>query len=77
MGPALQGLAAGNVMQIAYNIRIAFSTTVIGLIVGGICYAITVVRRRWYAQDLNSIEYLSGILRERSPQHGAESLDSD
>lgn len=59
MGPALQGLAAGNVMQIADNIRVAFSTTVAGLIVGGLCYAITTVRRRWYADDLNEIEFLA------------------
>jgi len=64
MGPALQGLAAGNVMQIAANIRIAFATTVVGLLIGGLCYTITTVRRRWYAQDLKEIEFLCRELGE-------------
>lgn len=69
MGPALQGLAAGDVMQIAYNIRIAFSTTVVGLLVGAVCYTVTTVRRRWYAHDLNDVEFLAELLA--GGEHGA------
>lgn len=68
MGPALQGLASGDVAQIAANIRIAFATTVAGLVIGGLCYTITTVRRRWYAQDLNEIEFLIRKLTEE--RHG-------
>jgi biopolymer transport protein ExbB/TolQ len=64
MGRALQGLGAGDVAQIAANMRIAFATTVAGLLIGGLCYTITVVRRRWYAQDLNEIEFLGRELTE-------------
>jgi biopolymer transport protein ExbB/TolQ len=64
MGRALQALGAGDVAQIAANMRVAFATTVAGLLIGGLCYTLTVVRRRWYTQDLNEIEFLSRELTE-------------
>ena len=36
MGPALAGLATGDVASMAYNMQIAFATTVVGLFVGAI-----------------------------------------
>jgi biopolymer transport protein ExbB/TolQ len=64
MGPALMGLSAGNIQQLASNLIIAFSTTVLGLMVGGIGYAITTIKRRWYAQDLSDMEYIVELLGE-------------
>jgi len=58
LGPALIGLSSGNIQELARNLVVAFSTTVLGLFVGGICYAMSLARRRWYAQDLADIEYL-------------------
>lgn len=58
LGPALIGLASGNIQELAKNLVVAFSTTVLGLFVGGMCYAMSLVRRKWYAQDLADIEYL-------------------
>lgn len=62
MGPALIGLAAGNIQQLASNLVIAFSTTVIGILVGVICYSISMVKRRWYAQDVSDMEYIVELL---------------
>ena len=62
MGPALIGLASGNIQQLASNLVIAFSTTVIGILVGVICYSISMVKRRWYAQDLSDMEYIVELL---------------
>ncbi|MHC1588670.1 MAG: MotA/TolQ/ExbB proton channel family protein [Methermicoccaceae archaeon] len=62
MGPALSGLASGNVEQMVTNLIIAFATTVLGLAAGIVCYTITLVRRRWYAQDMSDIEYVVGVL---------------
>ena len=63
MGPALISLSQGDIEQMANSLVIAFSTTVIGLAVGGICYATYVVRTRWYRQDLSDLEYAVDILR--------------
>ncbi|MDF0589884.1 MotA/TolQ/ExbB proton channel family protein [Candidatus Methanocrinis natronophilus] len=62
MGPALISLSQGDIQQMADSLVIAFSTTVIGLAVGGICYGVFVVRNRWYRQDLSDLEYAAELL---------------
>jgi biopolymer transport protein ExbB/TolQ len=58
VGPALTGLANGNMDALAGNLIIAFTTTVFGILVGGFAYAICLVRRAWYEQDLSDLEFL-------------------
>lgn len=58
LGPALTGLASGNLNALAGNLIIAFTTTVFGILVGGFAYAICLVRRTWYEQDLSDLEFL-------------------
>ena len=65
MGPALIGLSQGDIKSMADNLVIAFATTVIGLVVGGICYAAMVIRSRWYRQDLSDLEYAIELIRGR------------
>ncbi|MCC6573377.1 MAG: MotA/TolQ/ExbB proton channel family protein [Planctomycetes bacterium] len=62
MGPALTGLASGNVADLARNLVVAFTTTVIGLIIGGICYFIQLSRRRWYVQDLSDLDFIHDLI---------------
>ncbi len=62
MGPALIGLASGNIQQLASNLVIAFGTTVVGILVGVIGYSISMIKRRWYAQDLSDMEYIIELL---------------
>ena len=58
MGPALLGpIPEGDIKSLADNLVIAFATTVIGLVVGGVCYRTMVIRTRWYRQDLSDLEY--------------------
>ena len=59
LGPALAALAAGNTPEFSKNLVVSFTTTVIGLFVGGLCYVMHTVRQRWYMQDLNDIEFIS------------------
>ena len=63
LGPALMGLTAGNIQQLATNLVVAFSTTVLGLLTGGIAYAISLVKKRWYTQDLSDMEYVVEVLK--------------
>lgn len=59
MGPALLGLSAGNIDQMANQLVIAFASTVVGLFVGGISLIVTTVRRRWYMEDMKDVEYMA------------------
>ncbi len=62
MGPALMGLIRGDVEALANNLVIAFGTTVVGLIAGVIGFMISMVRARWYGQDMSDIEYISEVM---------------
>jgi len=62
MGPALLALSQGDVMTLANNLIIAFGTTVLGLLIGGIAYMMTEVRNRWYDRDLSDIAYICEVL---------------
>jgi biopolymer transport protein ExbB/TolQ len=58
ISPALVGLAQGDVDTLSNNLVIAFSSTVVGLLVAGIAYLVTSVRSRFYQQDMVDLEYL-------------------
>jgi biopolymer transport protein ExbB/TolQ len=62
ISPALVGLAQGDVETLSKNLIIAFSATVVGLLVGGTAFVIGTVRERMYAQDLSDIEYTLDLL---------------
>ncbi len=62
MGPALLALAGGELEILAKNLIIAFGTTVLGLATGLVGHTISMVRSRWYEQDMSDMEYLAEIL---------------
>jgi biopolymer transport protein ExbB/TolQ len=62
LSPALMGLASGHVTQLAENLTTAFSVTVIGLLIGGIAFVISIARDRMYSQDISDMEYLLELL---------------
>jgi len=62
LSPALAGLADGDVAALTENLRVAFSVTVAGLLVGAIAFAISLVRDRLYAQDYSDVEYVAACL---------------
>lgn len=77
MGPALLALAGGDVKTLADNLIIAFGSTVLGLAAGLIGHTISMVRSRWYEQDMSDMEYLSEILfgESVSEVEGVEGLE--
>ena len=62
LSPALAGLAEGDVETLSDNLRVAFSVTVAGLLVGAIAYGISLVRDRLYGQDFSDLEYIASAL---------------
>lgn len=64
MGPALVGLAAGDIASMASNMQVAFATTVIGLFSGAVGFIIMQVKRRWYATDIANLEFITELLKE-------------
>ena len=62
LSPALAGLADGDVATLTENLRVAFSVTVAGLLIGAFAFAISLVRDRIYAQDYSDVEYVAASL---------------
>jgi biopolymer transport protein ExbB/TolQ len=62
LSPALAGLADGDVATLTDNLRVAFSVTVAGLLIGAIAFAISLVRDRLYAQDYSDVEFVAARL---------------
>jgi len=73
MGPALLALAGGDIETLAKNLVVAFGSTVLGLVAGLVGTFISLVRSRWYEQDMSDMEYLSEILfGDRESEEGLE-----
>jgi biopolymer transport protein ExbB/TolQ len=62
LSPALVALANGDTAKLADNLVIAFSVTVLGLLIGGLAFVISIVRDRFYSQDISDLEYLLELL---------------
>ena len=65
MGPALVGLATGDIGSMAYNMQVAFATTVVGIVIGAIGFITLQVKQRWVADDMNILEYVVESLNEK------------
>jgi biopolymer transport protein ExbB/TolQ len=87
LSPALVALANGDTAKLANNLVIAFSVTVLGLLIGGLAFLISIVRDRFYSQDISDLEYLLELLegsgqrlasgRVRGQRRAAKSEDDE
>lgn len=64
MGPALVGLSTGDISSMAYNMQVAFATTVVGLFASAIGFITQQVKQRWYLQDMTNLEFLAEMIKE-------------
>jgi biopolymer transport protein ExbB/TolQ len=64
LSPALTGLANGNTQQLSTDLRVAFSVTVVGLLIGAVAFAISLSRDRLYNQDLSDLEYVAAVISD-------------
>ena len=63
MGPALVGLATGDIASMAYNMQGAFATTVVGLVVSAIGFLTQQARERWAMKEVTMLEYLAEVVK--------------
>lgn len=71
LSPALAGLADGDVQRLTDDLRVAFSVTVAGLLVGAVAYTVSLVRNRIYDQDYSDVEYMMVTLAGTTPSLSA------
>jgi biopolymer transport protein ExbB/TolQ len=64
LSPALTGLANGNTTALSENLRVAFSVTVVGLLIGAVAFGVSLSRDRMYGQDLSDLEYVAAIISD-------------
>lgn len=62
LSPALAALGDGDVQRLTDDLRVAFSVTVAGLLVGAIAFGVSLVRDRMYDQDYSDVEYVNAQL---------------
>lgn len=62
LSPALAALGEGDVVRLTDDLRVAFSVTVAGLLVGAVAFAVSLVRDRMYDQDYSDVEYVNAQL---------------
>lgn len=62
LGPALGKISAGSFDALASDLMVAFTTTIMGILVGGFAYGMMLVRKSFYEQDLSDIEFLLGLI---------------
>lgn len=68
--PALAGLAEGDMQRMATNLLLGFTTTVIGLVIGGTAFGLATMTRIWGRADLIEIRFLIDYWRENGEQSG-------
>ncbi len=66
MGPALVGLSTGDISSMAYNMQVAFATTVVGLFSAAIGFITQQTKQRWYLRDLSNLEYVAELLKAKT-----------
>ncbi len=70
LGPALMGLAAGDLQTMASNLIVAFATTVVGLVSAGIALVLLSIKRAWYRNDALFVEYATRRLPQVQTRQG-------
>ena len=65
MGPGLAALGAGDINTLAPSLTVAFTTTIVGIGSGALCYVIGKVRSGWYDRYLSDLDALIDAVLDR------------
>ena len=64
IGPVLGLIGTGDISGMAYNMQVVFATTVVGLVISAVGLISMQFKQRWYAKDVNNLDYVSRVLNE-------------
>lgn len=56
----------------AYNMQVVFATTVVGLVISAVGLISMQFKQRWYAKDVNNLDYVSRVLNETTGESNNE-----
>ena len=65
MSPALVGPSTGDISGMAYNMQVVFAATVVGLVISAVGLFTLQLKQRWFAQDVNNLDYVARILNQK------------
>ena len=68
MSPALTGLSQGDISKMASNMQVVFATTVVGLVVSLVGLVTLQFKQRWYAKQVNQLDYITRIRNQQNTQ---------
>ena len=68
MSPALTGLSQGDISKMASNMQVVFATTVVGLVVSLVGLVTLQFKQRWYAKEVNQLDYITRIRNQQRSQ---------
>ena len=68
MSPALTGLSRGDISKMASNMQVVFATTVVGLVVSLVGLVTLQFKQRWYAKEVNQLDYITRIRNQQNTQ---------
>ena len=57
-------MSTGDIASMAYNMQVAFATTVVGLFSAGVGMITMQVKRRWFMQQRTQLEFLADLILE-------------
>lgn len=66
LGPGLLALSSGDIRTLSLSLVVAFTTTVLGIVIGGGCYALHAIRHHWYRKDLSDLAFVADRLEAGS-----------
>ncbi len=65
MGKGLTALGQGDLTQMAGDLGLAFTTTVVGISVGMVAFSFFTIRHRWVQEDVKNLELATEVLMSR------------
>ena len=64
LGPGLAALGGGDIQLLSQNLLIAFDSAIIGMAAASIAFTISRIRRRWYEDQLSTLDTLAESILE-------------
>jgi len=64
LGPGLAALGTGDIQTLSQHLIIAFGAAVIGMAAAAIGFTISKIKRRWYEEEISTLDTLAESILE-------------